>query len=272
MRTPRLTLLCCLLFAAALPLRAEHTVIDEVRISVVDPRTDRELEVLEPGDTLQLPEGEERVLRLFTLVGTRNQERRPLAASFGFGPVQTAVQLVSEDRDRGEAVVRLRDGRWSGQRLHIGYRLADSLRVADDLRLGRLLIEPAASSVAADRVVSSLYRAILLREPDAAAAQRRDDIARHGYEAVVRHAVAIAESRESEIDVYGKGVCNQQRLLAMYQHLLGRQPSSIDQRLWRQQLDHLDRGDIAGVVEELVESRDFRDRFDLRPRLARRGG
>jgi len=105
-----------------------------------------------------------------------------------------------------------------------------------------------------------------VRDPDPSAASRREDIARNGYSALLRQAREIAESRESEIDLYQKGICNQQRLLALYEHLLGRKAPQIDQRLWRAQLQHLERGDIAEVVNELVTSREFQDRFGLRSR------
>ena len=85
----------------------------------------------------------------------------------------------------------------------------------------------------------------------------------------LRQARQIAESRESEIDLYQKGTCNQQRLLALYKQLLGRESAQIDQSPWRAQLDHLGRGDIAEVADDLVGSREFQERFGLQTRSGR---
>lgn len=266
-RIPLLALALAAVLAPALP--AEHRTVSEVRIAVSDPRTGRELAVLSPGDTLELPPGEQRTLRLFSPLTADNRERQYLPAQFGYGPTQSAIETLREDRQRGEATVRLRPGaRWDG-RLHVGYRLGDGVELADeDLRLGRLLVDVEARS-SADEVTAALYRAILMREPDAGAATRRDDIARNGYAGVVRQAREIAASRESEIDVYTRGACNQQRLLALYQHLLGRDARSIDQRLWRQQLRHLEGGDVVSVVDDMLESPEFAQRFGYRQRMRR---
>ena len=168
--------------------------------------------------------------------------------------------------------MRLRRGATSpGGGLHVGYRIDDGVELADEsLRLGRLVVDVSAGSRSADEVLAALYRGILLRAPDQAAVARRDDIARNGYTGVLRQAREIAESRESEIDVYQRGTCNQQRLLALYKELLGRESAQIDQGTWRGELEHLERGDVAEVVVDMVESRDFQDRFGLRPRGRRR--
>ena len=115
----------------------------------------------------------------------------------------------------------------------------------------------------ADRVIAGLYQGILLRAPDNGAVGFRDRIAREGRAGAVRVAREIAESRESEIGVYEKGSCNQARLLALYEHLLGIDSSRVDQRRWREQLQRMERGDIAGVVDEMVQSREFAARFGL---------
>ena len=82
--------------------------------------------------------------------------------------------------------------------------------------------------------------------------ERRDDIRRNGYAGALKHAREIASSRESEIEVY-KRACNQQRLLALYKELLGRDSAQIDQTLWRSQLEHLERGDVEEVVSDITE-------------------
>ena len=258
------------------PAAASHGTVDAVKIAVIDPRTNRELAVLDPGGTLTLPPDEERLLRLFEPPEQGRAERQAIPAEFGFGPVQTALQIVSHSVSRGEAVVRLRRGAntssGGGAALHVGYHIDDDVDLAhENMRLGRVLVDVSAGGGrSADDIVAALYRGILLRAPDQAAAARRDDIARNGYAGVVRQAREIAESRESEIDVYQRGACNQQRLLALYKELLGREAPQIDQRTWRAELQHLERGDIAEVVNDIVASRDFQTRFDLRVRGRRR--
>jgi hypothetical protein len=272
---PRAAALCAILWAAALPAAASHTIVQEVRIAVVDPRTSQELGVIAPDASFELPPNEERLLRVFEPPRPERQERRYLAAEFGFGAEQTPLELTRRSPSRGEAGVRVRasggalpTGRW-----HVGYRIDDDVDLADEsLRLGRVFAEvvPAGQSPQrADELVAALYRGILLREPDAAAAARRDDIRRSGYAGVLRQAREIATSHESEIDVY-KRACNQQRLLALYKELLGRDSAQIDQRLWRSQLEHLDAGDVDEVVSELVQTREFQDRWTLQ-RRGRRG-
>jgi hypothetical protein len=275
----RISLSIAMLLALGVALetsaRASPTAVDVVKIAVIDPRTNRELAVLDPGGTMTLPPDEERLLRLFEPPEQGRSERQAIPAEFGFGPTQTALQITSHSVTRGEAVVRLRRGAnasgGGGAALHVGYHIDDDVDLANEnMRLGRVLVDVSSGGGSADDVIAALYRGILLRAPDPAAAARRDDIARNGYTGVLRQAREIAESRESEIDVYQRGACNQQRLLALYKELLGREAAQIDQRTWRAQLQHLERGDIAEVVTEIVESRDFQTRFDLRVRGRRR--
>jgi len=271
-RAAALGLFC---LAVALPAAASHNTVQEVRIAVIDPRTNQELGVIAPDDSFELPQNEERLLRVFEPPRPERQERRYLAAEFGFGPSQTGLELTRRSIPRGEAAVRVRPGGTTmpSGRLHVGYHIDDDVQLANEsLRLGRVFAEvvtAGGSPQRADDLVAALYRGILLRDPDSTAATRRDEIRRGGYAAALRQAREIATSRESEIEVY-KRACNQQRLLALYKELLGRDSARIDQNLWRSQLDHLDRGDIEEVVSDLVESREFRERWSLQGR-GRRG-
>ncbi|HET9767143.1 MAG TPA: hypothetical protein VFS60_09860 [Thermoanaerobaculia bacterium] len=269
------------LFCLAAPLAAQDTV-RTVRIAVVDPTTGNELAVLTPDQEITLIPGEEVLLRAFEPIASRRSDRRPLAATFGFGPAQAGLQVVSSSPERGEAIVRL-DGATEGQRLHVGYKLADRLTLASrDLQLGRILVRvaaPGATSVTgaqhsiwtdrgqfsqpADAVVAAFYRGILLRDPDPGAAGARDDIARNGYDGVRRVASNIANSEESRVRLYDSGVSNTRRLDALYGHLLGWNRADVGRDRWEGDLRELDRGNLAGVVDAIVRSQQFRDRFGI---------
>jgi hypothetical protein len=266
---------------AAQPAAAQDTV-NTVRIAIVDPSTGDELAVLNPGQEITLIPGEQVLVRTFEPVATRRTDRRPLAATFGFGPNATPLEVVSAAPERGEALIRLDDAA-AGQRLHIGYKLADRITLADsDMQLGRILVRvaaPGATSVTgaqhsvwtdlggfsrpADAVVTALYRGILLRDPDPGAAGARDDLARHGYDAVRRVASNIANSEESRLRLYDNGVTNVRRLDPLYGHLLGWNRGDVGRDRWESDLAEVNRGNIAGVVDAIVRSQQFRDRFGI---------
>ncbi|HEV8238050.1 MAG TPA: phycobilisome rod-core linker polypeptide [Thermoanaerobaculia bacterium] len=268
---------------AAQPLAAQTTdTVRSVRIAIVDPSSGDELAVLDPDQEITLAPGEQVLVRTFEPVTTRRADRRPLAATFGFGPTPTALEVVNNSPERGEALIRLNDAT-PGQRLHIGYKLADRLKLANSgMQLGRILVRvaaPGSTSVTgasssawtntnqfsrpADAVVAALYRGILLREPDSGAAGAIDDLARHGYDAVRRVAANIANSEESRTRMYDNGVSNVRRLEALYGHLLGWSRADAGRERWESDLAEIDRGNIAGVVDAIVRSQQFRSRFGI---------
>lgn len=280
-RLAPLAAVAAVLFAFTAPLAAQDTV-HSVRIAVVDPTNGDELAVLTPDQEITLIPGEEVQLRAFEPISGRRSDRRPLAATFGFGPAETALQVVSSSPERGEAIVRLNQAT-EGQRLHVGYKLADRLTLASSgLQLGRILVRvaaPGATSVTgaqhsvwtdrgqfsqpADAVIAAFYRGILLRDPDPGAAGARDDIARNGYDGVRRVASNIANSEESRVRLYDNGVSNTRRLDALYGHLLGWNRADVGRDRWDSDLRELERGNLAGVVDAIVRSQQFRDRFRI---------
>jgi hypothetical protein len=243
--------------------------VQQVAISVVDPASGREVDLIERGEDLQLRLGQEVRLELVDPSVARRQWNIP--GSFELVRANTGLELLRENAAQGTVVLRARALR-SGDRAEIGWRLRDNVRTAgDNLRWGRLQVDIVGDAAqggstwqaVADRTIAGLYHGILLRAPDSGATGYRDRIAREGHAGAVRVAREIAESRESEVGVYEKGSCNQARLLEMYEHLLGIDASRVDQRRWREQLQRLERGDVAGVVDELVQSREFAARFGL---------
>lgn len=270
------------LFAAA-PAAAQDAVRN-VRIAVIDPRTGSELVVLNPNQEIALMPGEEVMLRLFEQNASRRLDRRTLPASFGFGPTQTPIEILSSSPERGEALIRLNDSP-AGQRWHVGYKLGERVTLSDPaMQLGRILIRvagPGTTSITgaqgsssswyrpgvdspADGVINAFYRGILLREPDSGAIGGRDDIARHGLEGVRRVAANIANSPESRSRIYeDRGVSNVQRLDAIYRELLGWSRADVGRERWEGDLAELERGNLAGVIDAIVRSQQFRSRFGI---------
>ena len=266
--------------AAAWAAKQDPPPVQRVRIAIVAPQNGEELTVLTPGQEIVMAPGEELLLRLFEPYSFRRNDRRPLAATFGFGPTETPLQIVSASPERGEVVVRLNPTS-EGQRWHVGYKLADRIELADPgQQLGRILVRvasPGSTSVsgsqyygqqsytsAPDSVVTALYRAILMRNPEPGGATGAlDDIARNGYDGVLRAARGIAESEESRIRVYQNGVTNTQRLESLYRELLGWSRASVSREQWDRDLAELDRGNLVGVVDAMVKSEQFRSRFGI---------
>ena len=245
--------------------------VQQVAISVVDPATGREVDLIERGEDLQIRLGDE--VRLQLVDPSAAQRARNLPGTFELVRGNTGLELLRVDTGTGTALLRARADRpGNSRRAEIGWRLRDNVRTAgENLRWGQLQVEVLEGAAqddvvwqaAADRAINALYHGILLRAPDTGAVGYRDRIAREGYSGAVRVAREIAASQESEVGVYEKGACNQARLLALYEHLLGVDGNRIDQRRWREQLQRLERGDVAGVVDELVQTREFASRFGL---------
>src|SRR5688500_12637589 len=273
--------LCALMLAATLgaapaaaQTMARSQTVQQVAISVVDPASGREVDLIERGEDLQLRLGQEVRLELVDPSVARRQWNVP--GSFELLRGNTGLELRRENAAQGTVLLRARAPQAGDARgEEIGWRVRDNVRTAgDNLRWGRLHVEildeavqegsGSAWQATADRTVAALYHAILLRGPDSGATGYRDTIARDGLTGARRVAREIADSRESEVGVYEKGSCNQARLLEMYEHLLGIDPNRVDQRRWREQLQRLERGDVAGVVDELVQTREFAARFGLR--------
>jgi hypothetical protein len=268
------------LFVAAAPLPSP---VQTVRIAVVDPDNGDELTMVSPGEEIVMIPGEELLFRIFEPKADRRNDRRPLAATFGFGPTNSPLEIVASSPERGEVRVRLNPtpagGRW-----HLGYKLADRIGLAkSNMQLGRVLVRVAgtgSTSVTgahlgqtlpisqfarpADAVIDALYRGILLRAPDEGAAGARNDLLRNGYSAVPRIAEGIANSPESRSRIYDdKGVDNARRLDALYSALLGWSRADVGRERWESDLAQLDRGNVAGVVDAIVRSQQFRERFGI---------
>jgi hypothetical protein len=239
-----------------------------MRVAVWTPREHSESALLRDGETLRLEQGQTVILRVVAPEKfNRVDERVYLAARYTVERGEERVTLNDADVQKGWVELTAREGRWSrNDPVVVRWELAERVLLErTELERGSLRVEIEPGPYRwGEEAVAELYRGILLREPDPGARSWVERVERGGYEALLEAARQIAESRESEIDVYARGACNQQRLLALHRHLLGVEAASLDQRRWRAELDRMGRGDIAGVVNEIVRSDAYRDRHDRR--------
>ncbi len=117
---------------------------------------------------------------------------------------------------------------------------------------------------AARELVTEIYHGILMREPEAQGLDDWSDrIAGRGYPEAISVAMEIAASEESRVRIYQDGTTYEERLAALYEHLLGIEPRTVDPDRWRTDLERLRDGEIDQVVGEMVRSAEFRQRFDF---------
>lgn len=296
MKTLHKTLLPAALVALLCPILAQPTLaqsasrnpnnpnnnpnIGEVRIVVRDIATKRDVATVRDGETLSLPEGM-RVRLIMTALPT-GSARGPYYPETEFSDTsQDGVRITRSNEENSTADLEILSSRNNSRTSRnqervetIRYRI-DETWVPLSLRSGsfQIVVGPRGSEIdvvqgwsaqQARELTAVLYRGILMREPDAGANGTVRAIQRGGYDALVRAAVDIAESDESRIRVYEKqGVCNEQRLLAMYKNFLGISSDRIDRRQWEADLRRMRDGEIDQVVESLLASDRFRSRYDV---------
>ena len=240
--------------------------IEDIRVAIWTPREHSETALLSDGQTLRLEQGQTVILRVVAPDKTNPaSERVYLAARYSVERGEDRVSLHDADVQKGWVELTASAGR-QGRRepVVVRWELAERVLLEQaGLARGsiRVEVEPGPHRYG-EEAVAELYRGILLREPDSGARSWTERVSRGGFEELLKVAQAIAESRESEIDVYTRGACNQQRLLALYRQLLGVEPAALDQRRWRAELDRMGRGDIAGVVLDIVRSSAYRQRHE----------
>lgn len=273
--------------------------IVEVRIHVTQLGTDLDLGWVNPGDTLTLPPRTEVKLWVealprhrgprypgatYDVTGGRVVEDRERVVVRTDGEDRLVAGIKSAKPERGSAVLQTY-GR-QGDSV-VRYRLLDTikgLRIPNDLRSSAFTVrvgndaqlvpvdaQPAPIETdAARNAVAELYRGILLREPDPdGLAGYSERIRGRGYAGMMETAVEIARSEESRVSVYRNGASYEQRLAALYEHLLGIDPAEIDPDQWREDLESLRAGHLDRVVEEIAQSETFRNRFGFRIDLRR---
>lgn len=285
--------------SVAPPAAAAGTEIVEVRVYVTDPDSNQFVAVVGPGEVLTLPPAA--AVRLRMAAVPRQLDRRWPSARF---EVEAEVGVEVDDgilaKQRGEPMVTIGDAnvergnatlktrRGEGESAVRYTILPDAeLSITEELRSGHFTVrvrrgtelEPLTDPVAEEPepeadvdLIGELYRAILMREPEPAAVesyrQRLGDAP--DYAQAIALATEIAESDESRVALYRRGVSYEERLAALYEHLAGIDPKEVDAERWRADLELLRDGRIDQIVDAMVRSPGFRERHGYDRRSRRR--
>lgn len=254
----------------------------DVRIVVKNLSNNEEVGDVNPGGSLDLPEGSKVRLIMRLYAPGQGSNSRPIYPRTQFTegtPGRGGVRITATNELNANAtleVMQLKDNAPQRQRSElIRYQISDPEgQVPDRLERGSFIVNvdtdswnqsQDATSRRAEELTRVLYRGILMREPDQQGARNAiRDIQRGGYNALIKEAVDIANSDESRIRLYEKdGVCNEKRLLSLYKNVLGVDSSRIDRRQWDADLRRMNNGELARVVEDMVRSDRFRSRYSL---------
>lgn len=274
------------LLLAALPVQAAQSaqavapVITQLHFAIeAENRAGVDPLIIGPGEGFRIRTGQRLVIR--AVGNARTNERIFPEVRYFVAAGGDSIALADARQRMGTVAV---DARASsrGQNAVIGYEILGNTVLHGVARDGRLEVQvdgPTGNSAArplstpggpqdlgtstSNALLRDLYRGILLREPDPAAFAWLDRIDRGGYHGLVEVAQAIALSEESRTSVYERGINNEQRLAALYQHLLGRQSSQIARSSWDRGLQLLANRHYRELVTELLEQPEFFDRYNL---------
>jgi hypothetical protein len=241
---------------------------------------------LASGGTVNLPEGVH--VRVNVEAVPANGSRTPIYPNTVFTDLnRSGIQILRANPANAAVDLMILPIRGSSRRIQrIGYKINESY-VPARLREGTINIQVVPNGNAslppatggngghgdhgghgwgddkARDLTRVLYQGILMRDLDPGARGTVDAIRNGGYNALIDSAVSIANSNESRFAIPGRGVTMEQRLQAMYQSLLGLAPNQVDPGSWRSDLQTLNNGHIAQVVENIVRSDRFRSRYSL---------
>ena len=265
--------------APALQAPGAARAVEEVFFQIRTPGTGEQLAFLRPGETLNLRVGTD--IELFAVARPQGGRDRDL-----YRP-ETRFSLSAEDRDevqileveekRGEVTLRaLAVDPQRRQDATLEWRILENIQGAAALKSGSIAIDILPASDAppvssqpgaalgereARALWTNLYRGILMREPDTFTGVAR--LQSDGYPALLDLARDIAESDESAIRIYSRGVCNEQRLLSLYRHLWGMSESQIPRAQWDRNLDLMQDRRFDDVVVAFLESDEFLEHHKL---------
>ena len=247
----------------------------DVEIQVKDLGTGQVIDTVRPGGTITLSEGQ-RVRLIMTAIHP-GQGKGPYYPETQFTETEPGrgwVRVTRTSAENSSATVEIvRPGSSNRNRTEtLRYEITESIGIPANLRQGSITIRvepvstssgaaPYTSGGTAQSLTNLLYRAILLRDMDPSGQPYVDRIASGGYPELVKIADEIARSEESRFQVYTRNgsLTQEQRLLALYQNLLGMSQRQVDQDQWSYDLRRLGEGKIADVVRDMVRSDRFQD-------------
>jgi hypothetical protein len=249
----------------------------DVQIVVKDLANNQEIGVVRPGGSITLTEGQK--VRLILTAVHPGQGKGPYYPETVFTETEPGrgwVRVTRTSQENSSATVEIiRPGSNNRNTTEtLNYRIVETAGIPNDLRQGSILIrvEPLSAvgtvppvtsgSQTAQDLTNLLYRAILMRDMDPTGQPYVDRIARGGYPEMIKVADEMARSEESRVRVYERS-SQEQRLLALYQNLLGLNSSQVDQNQWRTDLSRLSQGKIAEVVADMIRSERFQDYHNL---------
>lgn len=255
-------------------IRIQH----DLQIQVKDLDSGQVIATVQPGGTITLREGQR--VRLIMTADSPGRGRDLIYPETEFTETEPGrgwVRVTSTNEENANATLQIvRPSNASRSRTEtLRYRITENIGLPSSLRQGTILVraEPASGSTTGPVTTSQqardltrrLYRAILMREPDASGSRRYvETITSGGYPALVRVAEQLAKSDESRIRVYEReGVCNEQRLLSLYKNLLDLSADQIDREQWDADLSRMSKGQMDAVVAAMVRSNRFQQLHNL---------
>ncbi len=275
-RRPLLTAAAVLLLASWGTAELSAQAAREVRILVLGENRE-DLGFVTPGQVLTLAPGARVRLRMQAVYGGNRSERYP-STRFTEGKGSDAVYIAGSDQEIGNARVEVASRPRNREEV-IRYQILDrDLGIPNDLMNGSFTVrvdgsatnpgipgDPLPPTGQDAELIRALYRGILLRDPDASGnASALDKLRREGRSAVIDIARGLAESQESRYGVYDRtGVSQQQRLNAIYENLLGLAADDVDRDQYNEDFTRVSRGNVVAVIDNIVRSERFRDRFEL---------
>lgn len=248
----------------------------DVEIQVKDLDSDQIIATVEPGGSLTLTEGQRvRLIMAAIHPGRGKGAYYPETQFTETEPGRGWVRVTRTSTENANATLEVvRPSNTNRNRTEtLRYQITESAGIPNNLRQGSITIHVQPASAAsgsapgaytyggtARNLTNLLYRAILLREMDPSGQPYVDRISSGGYNELLKIADEIARSEESRQRL---NATTDERLRALYQHLLGLNSSQVDREQWNYDLRRLSEGKIADVVRDMVRSDRFQDVHDV---------
>jgi len=264
--------------------------IDDLRVQVLEVGSRREIGWVEPGGTLTIPEGM-RVRLIMTATGVNGKTFYPYTEFSD--PSRGGVRISKSSEENANATVEVPRGKGREWTSTLRYQITEKVNLPAAEKSGyinlRVIPEgqwsgtgtsgggaswstPGTSTgggasgstpagYTARDITQALYRSLLLRDLDENGARGYiSNIQRNGFNGVLDVARDIAVSQESR---QLSAQRNEERLQALYQHLLGLGRNNVSQSQWDYDLRRLNSGDVQGVVADILQSDRFRTYYRL---------